>query len=278
MSGERGAKGAPHPFIDEELDPQPYDPDTLAWMGEHLTELRRSAYGQRLLYQSLGIGFVVGLVTYIGGYLLKSSLTTEPFALPADLLYAMGYALWTGVVVVVFVQVIPEVKRRQLKRWLDAYEATPREQARAGSDQASGTTERRRRGSGQAERPAGWCDTSWSMIPTASVAGEREHQARARHDGDAAGELLQLGHALLAAHAHHPVAPIQRVPHHVPPELAGCPTMHTFRVWPSRACSRRSVASVSMASCLVSGRAPTRGRRRQGGFFHRVRRPRTMSR
>jgi hypothetical protein len=138
MSGERGAKGAPHPFTDEELDPQPYDPDTLAWMREHLPELRRSAYGQRLLYQSLGIGFVVGLVTYIGGYLLKSSLTTEPFALLADLLYAMGYALWTGVVVVVFVQVLPEVKRRQLKRWLDAYEAALREKARAGSGQASG--------------------------------------------------------------------------------------------------------------------------------------------
>jgi hypothetical protein len=107
-------------------------------MGEHLPELRRSAYGQRLLYQSLGIGFVVGLVTYIGGYLLKSSLTTEPFALLADLLYAMGYALWTGVVVVVFVQVLPEVKRRQLKRWLDAYEAALREKARAGSGQASG--------------------------------------------------------------------------------------------------------------------------------------------
>jgi len=139
MAEGSGAKGAPRPFTDEELhDAGLDDPGVLAWMGEHLPELRRSAYGQRLLYQSLGIGFMVGLVTYIGGYLLKSSLTTEPFALLADLLYAMGYALWTGVVVVVFVQVIPEVKRRQIKRWLDAYEATLREKARAGSDQASG--------------------------------------------------------------------------------------------------------------------------------------------
>jgi hypothetical protein len=107
-------------------------------MEEHLPELRRSAYGQRLLYQSLGIGFVVGLVAHIGGYLLRSSVTTEPFVLLADLLYALGFALWTGVVVVVFVQIVPEVKRRQIKRWLDAYEATLREKARAGSDQASG--------------------------------------------------------------------------------------------------------------------------------------------
>jgi hypothetical protein len=128
MTAGSGAKGAPPPFTDEEL----------AWMGKHLPEVRRSVYGQRLLYQSLGFGFVVGLAAHVGGYLLRSSVTTELLGLVADLLYALGYALWTGVVVVIFVQVIPEVKRRQIKQWLDAYEARQREQARAGSDQASG--------------------------------------------------------------------------------------------------------------------------------------------
>jgi hypothetical protein len=128
MTEGSGAKGAPHPFTDDEL----------AWMGEHLTEMRRSAYGQRLVYQSLAVGFVVGLAAQIGGYLLRPSPPTEPLGLVADLLYAFGWSLWTGVVVAVFVQVVPEVKRRQIKRTLDAYEATLREQARAGSDQASG--------------------------------------------------------------------------------------------------------------------------------------------
>ena len=54
----------------------------------------------------------------------------------ADLLYALGWAMWTGVVVVVFVQLFPETKRRQFKQALDAYEAAQREQAQAGSDQA----------------------------------------------------------------------------------------------------------------------------------------------
>ena len=107
-------------------------------MGEHLSELRRSAYGQRLLYQSLGIAFVVGLVAHVGGYLLKTSVTTQLPGLAADLLYGLGYALWTGVIVALFVQIVPEVKRRQIKRWLDAYEATPPETSRAGSDQAPG--------------------------------------------------------------------------------------------------------------------------------------------
>jgi hypothetical protein len=110
----------------------------LAWVGEHLPQVRRSVYEQRLLYWSLGIGLVVGLAAHVGGYALRSSVTTEPLVLAADLLYALGYALWTGVVVAVFVQVIPEAKRRHFKQALDLYEAAQRDQARAGGDQTSG--------------------------------------------------------------------------------------------------------------------------------------------
>jgi hypothetical protein len=65
-------------------------------------------------------------------------VTTEPLGLVADLFYALGYALWTGVVVVVFVQVFPEAKRRQFKQALAAYAAAQRDEVRAGGDQASG--------------------------------------------------------------------------------------------------------------------------------------------
>ena len=54
----------------------------------------------------------------------------------ADLLYALGGVLWTGVVLVVFVQIWPEAKKRQYKQALDAYEAAVGRQAGAGSDQA----------------------------------------------------------------------------------------------------------------------------------------------
>jgi hypothetical protein len=140
MAGGSGAKDAPHPFADEAraLGIDVDDPRALAWMEEHLPEFRRVASGQRPLYWILGIGFVVGLAAHVGGFLLRSSATTEPLDLVADLLYSLGFALWTGVVVVLFVQIWPEAKRRQLKQWLDAYEAARREKARAGSDQASG--------------------------------------------------------------------------------------------------------------------------------------------
>lgn len=146
MTGGSGSEGVPDPSTNEERGGGQYLSDLgelerrtlLAWVGENLPQVRRLVFGQRVLHQSLGIGFVVGLAAHIGGYLLGSSTTTEPLGLVADLLYALGWSLWTGVVVVVFAHVIPEAKRRQVKQALDAYEATLRDQARAGRDQTPG--------------------------------------------------------------------------------------------------------------------------------------------
>src|SRR5215469_16793671 len=137
MTGEPGATGAPRPLADEGgqghdvfgLEGREHDA-MLAWVGENLTLVRRSVSGQRILYWSLGIGFAVGLAAHVGGFLLKASATTEPLALVADLLYALGWALWTGVVLVAFIQIYPEAKKRQYKQALDAYEAAVGRQAR----------------------------------------------------------------------------------------------------------------------------------------------------
>jgi hypothetical protein len=144
MTEGSGAPGAPHEFTDLGL----------AWIGAHLVELRRDVSEPRLLYQALAVAFVVGLAAHVGGYLLKLAATTPPLGLGADLLYTLGWALWTGAVVVVFVQIWPEAKRRQIKRALDAYEALPEarrrqiarelyealhwDEARAGTPPASG--------------------------------------------------------------------------------------------------------------------------------------------
>jgi hypothetical protein len=112
-----------------------------------LPELRRYVSEQQILLWSLGIDLVVGLAADVGGYLLRSSATTEPLGLVADLLYALGWALWTGVVVVLFVQIFPQAKRRQIKRrWMPM--------RRRCATRRRGTTERPQRGSGQAEQPS----------------------------------------------------------------------------------------------------------------------------
>ena len=122
-----GAAGAPDPFSDEEL----------TWPREHMRQLRESIFGQRLVLQSLLIGLVLGLAAYVSGYALKASVTTEPMKLMADLLYALGWALWTGVVVALFIEVIPRAKRRQIKRALDTYESALQKKARSGRAQTS---------------------------------------------------------------------------------------------------------------------------------------------
>ncbi len=136
MTGEPGAKDASPASTDEDLGPWVHDPRILAWADEHLPDLRRSVSERRTLRWSLVIGFLVGLAAHVSGFLLKSWETTEPLSLLADLLYTLGWALWTGVVVVVFFQIVPEVKTRQLKRAADAFEAALRDQARAGNGQA----------------------------------------------------------------------------------------------------------------------------------------------
>ncbi len=144
MTESQESKGIPPMFNDEWV---------LAWMEEHVTELRQSVSGQRILYESLVIGFVVGLVAHVGGYFLLSSAPGGFLGLLADLLHALGWSLWTGVVVAVFVQIIPEAKRRQIRQTLEAYEALQREKPQAGGNRNGAVLEKPY--TGQAKRAQG---------------------------------------------------------------------------------------------------------------------------
>ena len=119
MGTQPGADEAPRRF--DELE--------LAAIGDYLPELRRSLKDQRILRSYLVVAFAAGLAAHIGGYLLRSAALTEPFGLLADLLYAFGLALWTGVVVITFVQLFPESKRRQIIEAIDAYERWRRDRS-----------------------------------------------------------------------------------------------------------------------------------------------------
>jgi hypothetical protein len=102
------------------------DKEASAWIDEHLPGLKKYVSGNVLLYQSLVLAFVLGLIAHVGGYYLLASFPTGFPGLLADLLHALGWSLWTGVVVSVFVQVLPEVKRRQIKASIEAYQALRR--------------------------------------------------------------------------------------------------------------------------------------------------------
>ena len=133
MTEDQESKSVPPMFTDERV---------LAWMEEHVMELRQSVSGQRILYESLVISFVVGLAAHVGGYALLASMPREPLGLLADLLHALGWSLWTGVVVAIFVQIIPEAKRRQIRQAIEAYEALQRDKSQAGGNREAAVSER----------------------------------------------------------------------------------------------------------------------------------------
>ncbi|MBO0870958.1 MAG: hypothetical protein J2P15_20595 [Micromonosporaceae bacterium] len=112
----------------------------LAWVGENMTLVRRSAFGQRTLYWSLGVTFAVGLAAHVGGFLLKSATAAQPLLLAADLLYGLGGVLWTGVVLVLFVEVFPRYQKRQWRRLHDAYLAAVGDRAGTGTGGAPDST------------------------------------------------------------------------------------------------------------------------------------------
>ena len=66
---------------------------------------------------------IVGLIAHVAGYVLAVSGSGEPRGLVADLLSNLGVALWTGAVLVVFVQVLPDYQRRTARRLIEQSEA-----------------------------------------------------------------------------------------------------------------------------------------------------------
>jgi len=142
MTKESATSGEPRPEADGAMDPAMRNPYYLDWMAENVTDMKRLVSGQRILYGTLAIALVLGLALQIVGYAIRSSGPQEPLGLIADLLYALGWALWTGVVVFALVEIVPQAKRRQIKQAIDAYEALVN-QSRAEQVQVSGGDERR---------------------------------------------------------------------------------------------------------------------------------------
>ena len=69
---------------------------------------------------------ILGLIAHVAGYVLAVSGSGEPRGLVADLLSNLGMALWTGAVLVVFVQVLPDYQRRTAQRLIEQSEALSR--------------------------------------------------------------------------------------------------------------------------------------------------------
>ena len=125
MSGGRRFKGHP--------DYQ-YGPDELAWVAEHPDSARGWADADRILAWSMTVTLVVGLALNLVGYGIGSGAISTPGWLPGDLtsqlVSDLGVILWTSVILVLFIEIIPERSRRRAARYLAGARDALREQGR----------------------------------------------------------------------------------------------------------------------------------------------------
>ena len=116
----------------DRTNPQPeFTEDELRWAAQRLPQIRGWISGRLFLYHAMVTAVIVGLIAHVAGYLLGVSGSGEPRGLVADLLSNLGMALWTGAVLVVFMQVLPDYQRRTALRLVEQSEALLRVEHRS---------------------------------------------------------------------------------------------------------------------------------------------------
>jgi hypothetical protein len=99
----------------------------LDYIAPRLDELRRAVEGRTILYTWLLLAFLLGLIAHLAGYFIGAGSSNNVVTLLAELLRSLGTALWTGCVLILFVQVWPEVQQRRARRLIALYEKALRE-------------------------------------------------------------------------------------------------------------------------------------------------------
>jgi putative copper export protein len=99
----------------------------LDYIALHLDDLRRAVEGRTILYWWLLLGFLLGLIAHLAGYFIGAATSNTVVTLLADLLRSLGTALWTGCVLILFVQVWPDVQQRGARRRFALYEKALRD-------------------------------------------------------------------------------------------------------------------------------------------------------
>jgi hypothetical protein len=105
-------KGSPgYRFSKEELD----------WIAAHPDEVVGWARGDRIIVWTMVLTFLLGLAVNLIGFSLASGALALPGGWPtdlvADLLVNVGVVLWTSVVLVVFLEILPTRQQRQARAW-----------------------------------------------------------------------------------------------------------------------------------------------------------------
>ena len=105
-----------------EVDGYRFRVDEIEWARTHVPYLQRLSTGNQILYWTMVITLLLGLVVYWLSFVVSSGALSLPAFLPleltADFLYNLGIVLWTSVVLVFMLEVMVDVQRRQAGKYL----------------------------------------------------------------------------------------------------------------------------------------------------------------
>jgi hypothetical protein len=106
----------------------------VAWVVAHPASARAMSDSRRISTLAMATTFVVGLMVHLAGYGIGTRSIPMPDWLPADLASTLvsnlGIVLWTSVILVVFLEILPARTRRRAARSMSLAATTLRDQGK----------------------------------------------------------------------------------------------------------------------------------------------------
>jgi hypothetical protein len=107
----------------------------VAWVVAHPASARAMSDARRISTLAMATTFALGLVVHIAGYGIGTRAIPMPDWLPADLASTLvsnlGIVLWTSVILVVFLEILPARTRRRAARSMSLAATALRDEGRA---------------------------------------------------------------------------------------------------------------------------------------------------
>ena len=114
----------------------------VAWVAAHPAAARAMSDASRISTLAMATTFALGLLVHLAGYGIGSRSIPMPDWLPADLASTLvsnlGIVLWTSVILVVFLEILPARTRRRAARSMSLAAATLRDQGQTDPQRARG--------------------------------------------------------------------------------------------------------------------------------------------
>ena len=106
----------------------------VAWVVAHPASARAMSDSSRISTLAMATTFALGIVVHLAGYGIGSRSIPIPDWVPADLASTLvsnlGIVLWTSVILVVFLEILPARTRRRAARSMSLAAETLRDQGR----------------------------------------------------------------------------------------------------------------------------------------------------